>query len=53
MQVATEFLCKHAPIPVQTMFNYEMRRILILLEDWNLIGGLGDEVPQKQKLFSY
>ena len=22
-------------------------------EDWNLIGGLGDDVPQKQKLFSY
>ena len=21
-------------------------------EDWNWVGGLGDEVPQKQKLFS-
>ena len=26
----TEFLRKHAPIPAQSMFNYEMRRIVIL-----------------------
>ena len=32
----------------------EMRRIgSNFAEDWNLIGGLGAEVPQKRKLFSY
>ena len=30
-----------------------MRTVIYFAEDLNLIGGLGDEVPQKQNLFGY
>ena len=40
-------------IHVQSMFNDWNEENSNFAEDWNLIGGLGDEVPQKQKLYPY